>query len=82
MVRGRYPALDIEVDGGLSSKTIDEAAKVTTWNMLMYVHTPGVLRIFMYVLRIYIVYIWCTVYVCTVHDSNHQYCTYTVCTYI
>ena len=29
MVRGRYPALDIEVDGGLSPNTIDEAAKVT-----------------------------------------------------
>lgn len=28
-LRGRYPALDIEVDGGLSLSTIDTAAKVS-----------------------------------------------------
>lgn len=28
-LRGRYPALDIEVDGGLSSNTIDIAAQVS-----------------------------------------------------
>ena len=28
LLRGKYPGLDIEVDGGLSPKTIDAAAKV------------------------------------------------------
>ena len=28
-LRGRYPALDIEVDGGVSPSTIDIAAKVS-----------------------------------------------------
>ncbi len=30
LLRQKYPGLDIEVDGGLSPKTIDTAAKVRT----------------------------------------------------
>ncbi len=37
LLRQKYPGLDIEVDGGLSPKTIDTAAKVSTLNERMWV---------------------------------------------
>ena len=36
-LRQQYPSLDIEVDGGLSPKTIEEAAKVSTTAIVLTV---------------------------------------------